>query len=119
MGVLRVRVAGEWVLIDTGIDVYYGFVGDTVPVSSNYTPTLCVDGLIEVDTTAGNVTITLPTAVGVENCALSIKKMVAANTMIVQTTGGQTIDDSAAPISIVVEDETITVVSNNSEWLVI
>jgi hypothetical protein len=119
MAALKVRVGGEWVTVITEVDTNFGFVGDTISVSSNYSPAICTDGLLEVDTTAGDVTITLPTAVGVENCPVSIKKMVAANTMVVQPTGAETIDGDNDPINIVVQDETITVVSNNADWLVI
>lgn len=119
MATLRVRVGGEWVTVTTDVNVNYGFVGTTVPISSNYSPTICTDGLLEVDTTVGNVTITLPTAVGVENCPISIKKIVSANTMIVATTGGEEIDGDSSPISIVVKDESITVVSDSANWLVI
>ena len=69
------------------------------------------------DTTANNVTVNLPTAVG--NTAIYIiKKIVAANSMIIDGLSTETIDGSAT-VTIVVENESLTLVSDNTNWKVI
>lgn len=93
--------------------------GDTVTVSSNYTPTLCSDGVVLVDTSGGNVTVSLPTAVGASDCEITIKKIASANTMNVDPNGTEQIDGSSTTIPIVVQNEAITLVSDGSNWRVV
>lgn len=55
-----------------------------------------LNGTVFVDTTAGSVTVTLPTAAGIGGNGFTVVKTVAANTLNFATTGGQTIN-AAAP----------------------
>lgn len=93
--------------------------GDIVSVSSNYTPTVCTDGTVLVDTSGGSVTITLPTAVGAGDCEITIKKIASANTMNIDPNGTEQIDGSSTTIPVVVKDEAITLVSDGSNWRVV
>jgi YVTN family beta-propeller protein len=92
---------------------------DAVSVSSAYTPVICADGTVLVDTSAGSVTITLPTAVYSGDCPVTIKKMSAANTMNIATTSSQTIDGSASTIPVTVQYEAVTVMSDGTNWTVV
>lgn len=62
-----------------------------VTKTTNYTVTTGDSGIL-VDTSGGNVTITLPTAVGLTQQFTIKKKSSDANTVTVATSGGQTID---------------------------
>lgn len=84
--------------------------------TSNYTLTSSND-VVLADTSGGNVTLTLPTAVGVSKL-FTLKKIASANTMTIATTSAQTIDGSSS-IAITAQYESITVASDNSNWDVI
>ncbi len=77
------------------------------------------DSFIDLDATNGNRTATLPTAVGIAGREYTIKRVDnSGNTAGVATTGGQTIDGAASPYSLAAQNDTITVVSNGSNWRV-
>ena len=59
--------------------------------SANYT-LANTDYVILADTTSGNVTLTLPTAVGQSGRQFVLKKVSYNNSMVVNTTSSQTID---------------------------
>lgn len=84
--------------------------------TGNYTITTS-DSIILGDTTSGNVTITLPTAVG-STKMYTIKKIIAANTLNIATTSAQTVDGSTT-IAITAQYESISVVSDNANWHVV
>jgi len=71
--------------------------------SANYTMTL-IDDTIFADTTSGNVTITLPAAT--VNKTLRICKKVAANSLIIQRAGTDTIEGET---SITITDQYLTI----------
>lgn len=75
------------------------------------------DSVILCNTTSAGFTVTLPTAVG-SSRAYHIKKIAAANTLVIATTSSQTIDGGTT-ISITALDETITVVSDGANWRII
>lgn len=54
------------------------------------------DDVLLVDTTGGNVTVTLPAAQGVPGQEVVVKKLVAANTMTVAAAGSDLIDGAAS-----------------------
>lgn len=60
-------------------------------VSANYI-ILNTDKKILVDTTSGDIDITLPTAVGTNGLDFLVKKVAGSNLVNVNTTSGQTID---------------------------
>lgn len=66
---------------------------------------------------SGTTTITLPTAVGNTN-QYTIKR-VGTNTVSIATTSSQTIDGSASPITINVQNVSLTLVSDGSNWNII
>ncbi|OQW48868.1 MAG: hypothetical protein A4C66_05940 [Nitrospira sp. HN-bin3] len=53
------------------------------------------DDSVDVDTTSGNITVTLPPAASVPGKQYHIKKSVAANTLTVDGNGSETIDGAA------------------------
>lgn len=65
---------------------------------------------------SGTTTLTLPTAVGNTN-RYTIKN-VGVNTVTIDTTAAQTIDDSATA-SLPVANTSIDIISNNSNWVII
>jgi hypothetical protein len=66
---------------------------------------------------SGPTTLTLPTAVGNTN-KYEIKRT-GVNTVSIATTGGQTIDSSASPITINVQYASISVISDGANWFII
>jgi hypothetical protein len=74
------------------------------------------DSVISVDTTSGNVSIYLPTATTITGRIYTIKKIVAANTVTVDPSGSQTIDDSTTA-TLSSQWSYITVISNGADWL--
>lgn len=71
-----------------------------------------------VDATGGNVTITLPTAVGRAGRMYTIKKVAGANNVIVDGDGSENIDGATTAV-ITTLYASITVVSDNSQWFII
>jgi len=91
-------------------------VTKTSVLTYNATATLNTQ-IILCDTSTNNVTVNLPTAVG--NTAIyEIKKTAAANSMILDPASTETIDGSTT-ITVVVENESLTLVSDNTNWKVI
>jgi hypothetical protein len=76
------------------------------------------DNFIEMDVTADNKEVTLPTAIGNTGLLLTIKKTdVTAHTVTVITTGAQTIDGD--PNFVLTNQwDTVAVVSNGANWLI-
>lgn len=71
----------------------------------------------EADTTGGNVEFDLPPAGDVSNgTGFIFKKTVAANAMIIDPSGGETIDNLAASLNILNVMETLGIYSNTAEW---
>jgi hypothetical protein len=75
------------------------------------------DRVIIADTTSNNITINLPTAVG-NSSKITIKKLVGVNTVTVDASGTQTIDDGLTA-TLINQYETITLVSNSANWFII
>ena len=87
-------------------------------VSTTYTETATSGTkIIKADTTGGVFSITLPTAVG-NTATIIIKKTAGTPSLTVDGAGTETIDDGlTAVINIVYES--ITLVSDNSNWLIV
>lgn len=73
--------------------------------------------VILCNTNTNTITVTLPTAIN-NNALFSIKKTAAANNMVINTTLSQTIDDSTS-ITVTTQNESLTIVSDGSNWKVI
>ena len=76
------------------------------------------DGTILANTANNNITLTLPTAVGISGKVFTIKKIHASNNLIVNTSLSQTID-GASSLSWTVNNRSYTLVSNGTGWLII
>lgn len=70
-----------------------------------------------VDASSNTVTITLPTAVGIQNRVYYIKATDATFAVTVATNGSQTIDNDLSWT--LAGGETITIVSDNANWWII
>ena len=73
--------------------------------------------VILVDTSAGAVTVNLPTAVG-NTAKYHIKLVADGNTLTIEPAGTETIDGSTNA-TVVVENVTITVINNNANWFIV
>lgn len=101
-------------LVDADIPSY---IVNTI-TSLTYTATATFGTTILLcNTASNNITINLPTAVG-NKAVYEIKKTNGANSMIIDGFGTQTIEGDTT-ITIVVEDESLTLVSDNANWRVI
>lgn len=76
------------------------------------------DDVLLVDTTAGNLTITLPAASTHRGHAFTVKKTVAANTLTLDGAGAETID-GAATLAWATQWTAYTVVSDGTAWYVL
>jgi hypothetical protein len=73
----------------------------------------------EADTTGGNVEFDLPAAGSVPNgTGFIFKKTAAANSMIIDPNGAETIDDSATSLTITRQYQVVEILSNVAEWYV-
>lgn len=78
-----------------------------------------ISGLVTVlcDCTSGNITISLPTAVG-NQAAFNIKKIdSSSNTVTIDPNSSETIDGSAT-VTIYDDDDFVQVQSDNSNWVI-
>lgn len=91
-----------------------------VSKSSNYTIDPDNDRYILVDASGGNITISLPSASDAENKGVfEIKKTdSSSNLVIIDGNGSETIDGSTT-VTINVQYEAISIVSNGTEWFIL
>lgn len=92
-------------------------VGSVVATKTGAYVITTSDSTILADTTSAGFAVTLPTAVG-STKRYTIKKIASANTLTIDTTSSQTIDGSTS-IAITAQYESISVVSDNSNWHVV
>lgn len=91
---------------------------EVVAVTAAYT-VLDIDLLILADATAGNVTVTLPTAVAREGRRIAVKKTDATvNLVIIDPDGTETIDGSTT-ISLTQQNALREMVSDGTNWQLI
>lgn len=86
----------------------------------NTSTTLVLDHvhtLVVVDTTAGSVTLTLPTAASAIGHRVDIKKVTSAHTLTVDADGAETID-GAATLSWTTLHESNAIISDGTQWWV-
>lgn len=74
--------------------------------------------LVLVDTTAGNVTLTLPPALTVPGFRLEVKKMTAANTVTLDAHASETID-GAATLAFSTAYQSYRLVSTGTQWVIV
>lgn len=79
---------------------------------------LANDDIIKADATAGNFTITLPTAAGIAGVKKTIKKMNTANTITIACNGSETIDGVATK-ALTTQYTLISVVSDGTNWITV
>lgn len=96
-----------------------GRTGQYVTTSAASYSALVSDENIVVDASGGAKTVTLPTAVGVTGKRYNIKKADSSNnTVTVATTSSQTIDGSTTQV-FDVQNVSLSVVSNGSNWEIV
>lgn len=74
------------------------------------------------DTSSNNITFTLPDASSVSGKIFYFKKISASNSMLIKSVSGQLLDGSdidAAPYAITVIYESVTIISDGSNWWII
>jgi hypothetical protein len=94
-----------------------GVIGNTSTKTANYTATLD-DLILLVDSTAGAITITLPAASTSTGHMLTVKKTVAANTVVIDGNASETID-GATTVTLSSHWAARTLSCNGTSWFVI
>jgi hypothetical protein len=90
----------------------------TAHLTSNYTETATSGTkIIKCDTTSAAFTVTLPTAVG-NQATLIVKKLAGTNILTVDAAGSETIDGGLTA-DLYETQESITLISDNANWLII
>lgn len=120
--------AGNGVTITYAPNIATGFTDITIAANGSGTGIVREINTVAVNTAMGSTagtdyvylvtgttTVTLPTAVNNEN--LYTIKNVGANTVTVDTTGGQTIDDGAT-VSLPVQYTSVDIISDGTNWKV-
>jgi hypothetical protein len=101
-----------------GIEIVAGLKTKLATKTANYS-VLVSDYYLRGDATSGAITLTLPTAVGFSGQTHIIKKIdSSANAVIIATTSSQTID-GATTLSLLTQYNSVTLVSNGTNWDVI
>ena len=109
--------------LPVGLNTFEGRITDleenngVITKTADYTATVN-DGVILVDTNAAAVTITLPTAVGNTGKRFIIKVIDATNTTTIDGDGTETID-GATTKSLSTLWETVRIISDGANWLII
>jgi len=71
----------------------------------------------EADTTGGSITFNLPSAASAGNGkGFFFKKTAAANSLIIDPSGSETIDDVSTSLTITTKDAIVRISSNGAEW---
>lgn len=71
----------------------------------------------EADTTSGSITFTLPSAASIGNGkGFVFKKTATANSLILDPSGSETIDDVSTNLTITLKDTVTGIYSNGAEW---
>lgn len=109
-----------WAQISLSPSVAIPSSGKLTIVGTGGTATLSGGQMKLVNTTAGNVTINLPTAVGKSGQTIVVKKVSTdvANYAAVTPNGAELIDGSNAAYRLYTPNESITIVSDGSQWRV-
>lgn len=89
---------------------------DATAKTTNYSYT-ANDEVIKFDTTSGNITASLPSAVGNKGKWFTAIKTVAANSLIIDPSGAETIN-GAATLTLTAQNSSVTFQSDGSNWFV-
>lgn len=84
-------------------------------ITSAYT--LVDETVVLVDTSSASVTLTLPKASEAENIEITVKKLVAANNVVVAAASGELID-GAATLSFATRWDSYVLASNGTAWYI-
>ena len=87
--------------------------------SANATGTLALSGsptLVTVDTSGGNVTLTLPTPSAVTGHRVEVKKLTAANTLTVSSSANI---DGAPTLAWTTQYQSYSLVSTGTTWVIV
>lgn len=103
--------------VSTNSDVYVTTTAFVTPYATT-AGSLALDATHGVVTVSATATITLPTAVGITGRVYHIKSIGAAITVTIATTSSQTIDGSTTQ-TIAIQYDSISVVSDGSNWHII
>lgn len=77
------------------------------------------DGLVLANATAGNITLTLPTAASASGLRIAVKKTDASlNTVTIDGNGAETIDGAANRV-LLTQYAVVTVMSDGTQWWVV
>lgn len=98
------------------LDIKGGLFTSLVEKTADYTAT-SADSVIVADGSSAAVTITLPTAVGIEGREYKIKCIDSTNTVTVDGNGTETID--GALTKTLVQWDCLHIVSDGSDWIVL
>jgi len=104
---------GQWLVLDVTTIGGGGLISAYVAVTTTYT-VLLTDNI--VDCTSGTFTVNLPTAVGYEGLTFTIKNS-GTGLITVDPNGSQTIDGDTTKI--LTQYDSMTIVSNNANWIII
>jgi hypothetical protein len=96
---------------------FSSYYGEVVTKTANYILT-DTDYFVAVDSSSGDIDITLPTAVGRSGRSYRVKKIVEANKVNVKTNGAETIDGEASCV-LNTQYHTITLISNGTNWYIL
>ncbi len=98
-----------------------GVLQPSVNAQSASYAVLVTDHVVTMDATAGNKTLTLPTAVGYSGKPFTLKKIdSSSNTVQILTTSAQTIDGNASgALYLRLRYDTLRVVSDGANWLIV
>lgn len=110
----------DWVALQRQLRALAKRVGESAILTASASTTLAPSTpftTVLVDTSAGNVTLTLPPAADVAGYTLKIKKMTAANTLTIDGNGAETID-GAATLAVTVQYESNTLESTGTAWII-
>ena len=78
------------------------------------------DSVVIVDTTSGNMEITLPSAVGIKGRRYAIKNVgTAANSLTINTNGSEEIDNYASGNLELIDWEGVILVSDGTNWVIL
>ena len=102
----------------SGKILYGAFSRPVTTKTSNYTLTT-TDYFVLVNATSGAVTITLPTAAGISGREFVIKKIDSSSNVVTVDGGGAETIDGTTTFDLEYQDESINIISNNTNWYII
>lgn len=103
-------------LLDRSAQEHVVTTGYTVAKSSTFAP-VDTDDVMVVDTTGGNVTADLPTAVGRKGKRFGFIKIAAANNLVIDPNGAETVD-GAATKTFSNQYQRVYIISDGANWFV-